>query len=83
MNITQSLQKWGNSAGIRIPKKIIEEAHLELNEPLEIRVEGRSVILTPVKKKEKITLEKLLHNVKPQDVGGEDDWGSPLGNEIW
>jgi antitoxin MazE len=83
MNITQSLQKWGNSTGIRIPKKVIEKARLQQNEPLEISVKGRSVILTPIKKNQIITLDNLLRNVKPDDIKGEYDWGSPVGKELW
>jgi antitoxin MazE len=83
MNVTQSLQKWGNSAGVRLPQKVIKEANLKLDEPLNISVKGKSVVLTPVKKKQKITLENMLKNVTPEDVGGEFDWGLPVGKEIW
>lgn len=83
MNMTQNLQKWGNSAGVRLPKKVIEEAGLNMDEPLEITIKGRSVILTPTNKRKKITLENMLKGVTPEDVGGEYDWGPPVGKEIW
>jgi antitoxin MazE len=83
MNLTQNLQKWGNSAGVRLPKKVIEEAHLKLDEPLEITIKGKSVILTPLTKSKKITLKDMLKGVTPDDVGGEQDWGVPVGKEIW
>lgn len=80
---TQSLQQWGNSAGVRIPKKVIEKARLQLNEELALSVQGRSVILTPVKKKKSFTLQDMLKGVTPEDVGGEYDWGPPVGKEVW
>jgi antitoxin MazE len=83
MTLTQSLQKWGNSAGVRLPKKVIEEAHLKLDEPLEITVKGKSVILTPVTKLKKVNLDDMLKGVTPADVGGEYDWGLPIGKEVW
>jgi len=83
MNITQNLQKWGNSAGVRLPQKIIKEANLKLDEPLSISIKGKSVVLTPVKQKQKIRLDDMLKNVTPEDVGGESDWGPPVGKEIW
>ena len=46
MNITQSLQKWGNGTGVRIPKKVIQAAHLELNQPLVVSLQGSSIVLT-------------------------------------
>jgi antitoxin MazE len=83
MILTQSLQKWGNSAGVRLPKKVIEEAHLKLDEPLEITIKGKSVILTPLTKGKQVNLDDMLKGVTPEDVGGEYDWGSPVGKEVW
>lgn len=80
---TQSLQKWGNSAGVRIPKKVIEKAHLKFNEELALSIQGKSVVLTPVKKSKRLTLEDMLKGVTPEVVGGEYDWGPPVGREIW
>lgn len=81
--LTQSLQKWGNSAGVRLPKKVIDEAHLKIDQPLQISIEGKSVVLTPVKQSPKITLSTMLKGVTPKDVGGEYDWGEPVGKELW
>ena len=79
----QSLQKWGNSAGVRIPKKVIDKARLKLYEDLSLSVQGRSIILTPVKKEKRFTLQDMLKGVTPEDVGGKYDWGPPMGKEIW
>lgn len=81
---TQSLQKWGNSAGIRVPKKVIDKAHLKLGEDLALSIQGRTIVLTPVKGgRRKFKLEDILQGVTPEDVGGELDWGAPVGKEIW
>ena len=39
------LVRIGNSRGVRLPKALIEEAGL--GEEIEIRAEGRSIVLTP------------------------------------
>ncbi|MEX0934493.1 MAG: AbrB/MazE/SpoVT family DNA-binding domain-containing protein [Candidatus Saccharimonadales bacterium] len=83
MKTTQNLQKWGNSAGVRIPKKVMDAAHLRLNDPLEIDVQNRSIVLTPTKKQPRKTLDDLLRGVTPAEVGGEYDWNVPVGKEIW
>jgi len=81
---TQSLQKWGNSAGIRVPKKVIEQANLKVGEDLSLSIDGRSIVLTPVKTtRRKFKLEEILKGVTPGDIGGELDWGQPVGKEIW
>lgn len=79
MNITQVLKKWGNGQGIRLPKKVVQAARLNLNSQLEISMRGRSIILTPTG--DKNTLESMLTGVTPGIVGGEYDWGSDVGAE--
>lgn len=44
------LIKIGNSQGVRIPKAIIKQAHLE-NAPLEFEVTAQGLLLKPTKKK--------------------------------
>jgi antitoxin MazE len=43
------LIKIGNSQGVRIPKAIIKQAHLE-NAPLEFEVTAQGLLLKPVQK---------------------------------
>lgn len=81
MIITQTLQRWGNGTGIRLSKKVIEAAHLQLNQELEVTLQGRSIVLTPVEKAEGTKLAALLKGVTPEKVGGELDWGGNLGRE--
>ncbi|MCL1823379.1 MAG: AbrB/MazE/SpoVT family DNA-binding domain-containing protein [Oscillospiraceae bacterium] len=73
--------RWGNSQGIRLPKKILKSVGLELNEQVEITLKGNSIIIKPTVKK---TLEWYLesyHN-EPDD---RYDWGesdAPKGREL-
>lgn len=79
---TQSLQKWGNSAGVRLPQKIIKAAKLKLDQELIVSLDGRSIILTPLQPESDLTLEKMLYGVTPEIVHGEIDWGVDVGVEI-
>ena len=81
MNITQSLQKWGNSTAIRIPKRVVDAANIHVNQQVVVTLRGNSIILTPVAEKKKKTLESMLEGVTPQAVGGEFDWGEDIGVE--
>lgn len=81
MTTTQTIKKWGNTAAVRLPKKIVEAAHVSLDQELEVTVQGKSIVLTPIKKKNIKTLEQLLRGVTPDAVRGELDWGSEVGNE--
>lgn len=81
MNITQDLQKWGNSTGIRIPKKVLNAARLKPNQTMAISLQNDSIVLTPLKDQEEITLDSMLKGVTPELVGGEFDWGQDIGAE--
>lgn len=81
MNITQSLQKWGNGAGVRLPKKVVEAAQLKINQPLEVTVKDKSVILTPITNSSAISIDALLKGVSPDKINGEMDWGEDIGAE--
>lgn len=81
MNVTQSLQKWGNGTGVRLSKKVVEAAHLKLNQPLAVSLQGNSIVLTPINEAKAISLQALLDGVSPARVGGEFDWGNDIGLE--
>jgi len=82
MNIQQPLRKWGNGTGVCVPKKVIEAAHLTLNQSLTIDLQGNSIILTPVKELKVLTLQDILADATPELVGGELSWGPDVGQEI-
>ncbi len=79
---TQSLQKWGNSAGVRLPQKIIKAAKLSLNQELIVSLNGNSIMLTPLQPNNDLTLEKMLIGVTPENVHGEINLGADVGAEI-
>ncbi|ALF17014.1 AbrB/MazE/SpoVT family DNA-binding domain-containing protein [Fusobacterium animalis] len=44
------VQKWGNSQGIRLPKKILKDLKIDINDKIEISLNGEEIILKKVKK---------------------------------
>lgn len=82
MNLTQNLQKWGNSAGVRLPKKVVEAARLKPNQTLDISLKGRSIVLTPVDEDNSFTLEVMLKGVTPENMHPLVDWGPDVEAEI-
>ncbi len=75
------LVKWGNSQAVRIPKTILEQCNLREGEELEIRVENGHIWLEPLSQKP--TLKALVEKITPENRHGEQDWGKPIGNEVW
>ncbi|HUA13574.1 MAG TPA: AbrB/MazE/SpoVT family DNA-binding domain-containing protein [Candidatus Sulfotelmatobacter sp.] len=79
---TQSVRKWGNSSGVRLPKKILKAAKLEDDQQVTVSLKGQSIILTPVKSNDEYTLKKMLEGATPNNAHGEFDWGPDVGAEI-
>ena len=44
------VQKWGNSQGIRLPKKILKDLGININDKIEISLNGEELILNKLKK---------------------------------
>jgi antitoxin MazE len=74
------VSRWGNSLAFRIPQEIADK--LKLTDGGRVIVEERagSFTVRPVRKK--WTEEELLNGVTPEIVGGEVDWGGPVGKEV-
>ncbi len=88
MNTT--IQRWGNSQGVRLPKIILEQSGIAENDKVQIFVEGDSIILKKAAKRH-IPLKERLEDFygKPIETIGEIEQteeisvGSPKGEEIW
>lgn len=77
-----SLQRWGKSQGIRIPKSIINEMNLDKNQKFDLTMQDEKIILT--KQQENFSLiRELFENYETENTQSEFDWCSPKGNEIW
>ena len=83
MDMIQTIQKWGNGTGIRLPKKMLLKEGLGIGQQMSLEVQDGNVILKPVKEKPPITINSLLKGVTPEQVGGEMYWGADLGNELY
>lgn len=73
------VQKWGNSAAVRVPALALKDAGMQVGQSLELRVEDGKLVLAPAAER----LEDLLARIKPEnqhDLGLE---GPPVGAEAW
>lgn len=49
--MTAKISKWGNSQGLRVPKDVMEQLHLNIGDDVELKIENNKVIIEPVKKR--------------------------------
>ena len=80
-----TIQKWGNSQGVRLPKSILDELSLQENDPIEIVAANDSIIIMRVgrKRRAKKSLEERFDNYDGDYKCSECDWGKPVGKEVW
>ena len=77
-----TIQKWGNSLAVRIPKAVAQDIHLETGSSVNLTVrEGRLLLEPQVKRVYR--LGELLKHVSERNVHTEVDTGGPMGNEVW
>jgi antitoxin MazE len=78
------VQKWGNSQGIRVPLKLLDEIKIAVGDEVDVAVqEGRIVVSPSQRIRGKYRLEDLLAQMPKDYEPSEEDWGSPAGREDW
>ncbi|SAL73042.1 transcriptional regulator/antitoxin MazE [Caballeronia peredens] len=80
-----SIQKWGNSAAVRLPAALLDQAHLELGDQLNVDVRPDGIMLTPARPT--YSLADLIARCDstapmPEDLAA---WQNvkPVGGEAW
>jgi antitoxin MazE len=78
-----SVQKWGNSLGIRIPKSIAEQVKLQTGTEVEFETTGGVLTIRPRRaRRRRRKLADLLAKMKPRHRHGELDSSRPIGGEL-
>ena len=80
--MTTSIQKWGNSQGVRIPKMLLDAVKWSENEEVTITVYDGKLIIEKAKT-EKESIMELFENYEEEYTPEEVDWGKPEGKEVW
>lgn len=76
------IQKWGNSAGIRIPSSILKSLNIKNNDILNIEQQDDKIIIT-IPKKRKISLADKFSEYKGKNLAKDFSWDESVGKEIW
>ena len=77
-----TIQKWGNSYAVRIPKSFIKEVGLEYRTDVELSLEDGKLVIKPIKERT-LTLDELLVGVNKNNLHTAIETGEPIGNEAW
>lgn len=74
-----TIQKWGNSQAIRLPKSVLAAARLQENDSVEILVDQESITL---RKRRPKTLDALFAGYDGDYQPVELDVGAAVGREV-
>jgi len=77
-----TIQKWGNSLAVRIPKAFVKEAHVAYGTTVNLSLDDGRIIIDPHPVPE-YRLADLLKGVTKQNRHAEIETGSPVGQETW
>ena len=81
--MTTTIQKWGNSQGIRIAKILLDTVNWKENEKIVILVEDDKIIIEKAENAKRKNIKELFEGFEGKYEPIEMDWGSPKGEEIW
>lgn len=78
------VQKWGNSQGLRLVRKLLADARIEVGDEVDVVVKDGVIVVSPVRRlRGKHQLEELVARIPANYWPDETDWGKPVGGEAW
>jgi antitoxin MazE len=77
-----TIQKWGNSLGLRLPRPLAAQLGLRAGSAVELAVTDGRLTITP-RAHPRMSLEDLLQGIPPASRIAEVAWGKPVGAEEW
>ncbi len=77
-----TVQKWGNSLGIRVPKAVAEQLNFRQGTQVEFDTSDGVLTVRPSRRRRRHALATLLAKMKGPSPHRKLDRGGPVGREI-
>ena len=77
-----TIQKWGNSQGVRLPKVLLDDLNMREGNEVEIFTQDGNIIIKHATGKRK-NIQDLFAGYDGDYIPKEIDWGKPVGGEKW
>ena len=80
-----TIQKWGNSNAVRIPKPLLDDYALAESDKVELKLLPEGILITKSTRRPRATvsLDELFKDYTGDYLPEEYDWGKPVGREVW
>jgi len=78
------IQKWGNSQGLRLAKRVLEDARLAVGDDVDVTARDGLIVIAPTRRiRGRQSLKVLVSRIPKDYKAKEADWGKPVGRESW
>jgi antitoxin ChpS len=80
-----SIQKWGNSAAVRLPAVLLNQLGVTLGDKLSADMEAAGLVLRPARKSYALADLMAQCDLKAAPPADVKDWENtkPVGQEVW
>ncbi len=79
-----TIQRWGNSQGLRLSKALLADANIDVGDSVDVAVQNGALVITPVRRvRGGHDLPTLVRRIPKGYKTEELDWGAPSGREVW
>lgn len=73
------IKRWGNSAALRLPARVLEQVGLGVDSSVDVKVEEGRIILAPAEREP--DLSALVKAITPENRHDEITFGASVGRE--
>jgi antitoxin MazE len=77
-----TIQKWGNSLGVRLPKELAHKKLLREGSAVVVHETSDGLLISPAKEPS-MQLGDLVQRINPANVHAVSEWDAACGNEVW
>ncbi len=77
-----TIQKWGNSLGVRLPKELAHKKLLREGSAVVVHETAEGLLICP-SKEPSMQLADLVQRISPENIPELPEWGETQGNEVW
>ncbi|OFU50116.1 AbrB/MazE/SpoVT family DNA-binding domain-containing protein [Aerococcus sp. HMSC10H05] len=78
-----TVSKWGNSSAIRLPKQLVEEMDLSINDQLDYHISGNQLIIERRTEVPYLTVDDLFKDYDGEPVNVKPVLFESIGKEQW
>lgn len=81
-NMSTTIQKWGNSLGVRLPLDLTRRYGLRQGSSVRIVAAKENIMLEPLSAP-RLSLKAMVGKISKKNLHQEFSWGKQVGKEVW